>query len=136
MNRKKLKPKIPYWGQPDPIRPVFGFWGPTWPIWTQKFGLSPHLIVWAASWQVVKRIPMNFLLKAPKLTCLMIMQVFILQYSISKTISPHGFTGCWYWHILIEQTQGGSNYHFTSCKNMSCCAKMNFEVIFIKAINL
>ena len=28
----------PFWGQPDLIGPVFGSWGLTWPIWTQKLG--------------------------------------------------------------------------------------------------
>ena len=30
----------PFWGQPDPIGPVFGCWGPTQPIWTKK--LDPN----------------------------------------------------------------------------------------------
>ena len=28
----------PFWGQPDPIGPVFRSWWPTWPVWTRKLG--------------------------------------------------------------------------------------------------
>ena len=45
MNGNKLKPKSPnlnpFLCQPDPIGPIFGSWGPTWPVWTQK--LDPKL---------------------------------------------------------------------------------------------
>ena len=31
----------PFWGHSDVIGPIFGFWGPTRPVWTQKLGPKP-----------------------------------------------------------------------------------------------